>query len=183
VAAAPVELAHGYDVFWANPAVLDAAASFQPDAAFVTYTATNVGDRYGVFDCSGVTTGANVNPCVNNITLAAALNAGLVSNSDGRTYHHADGVTATVSGVPVWVAHTARRQSATLSATVQYRIYFELNGNVYTGALIKDGAVLGGGYWVSNPGGTTALERYTFLTYQVRLNKAAHDSLAAAMKI
>jgi len=73
--------------------------------------------------------------------------------------------------------------SGTLSSTVQYRIYFELNGNVYTGALTKDGQVLGGSYWVSNPGAPSVIDRLTFLPFQIRLNKAARDSIASAMQI
>ncbi len=88
-----------------------------------------------------------------------------------------------MDGVSVWVATTPRPQSSTLSSTVQYRIYFELNGNVYTGSLIKDGTLLGGSYYVSNPSGLTAVERLTFLPFDIRMNKAAHDSLLAAMKL
>jgi hypothetical protein len=54
---------------------------------------------------------------------------------------------------------------------------------VGTGALIRDGAALGGSYYVSNPGGATVEERLTFLPYQIRMNKAARDSLAAAMAL
>jgi hypothetical protein len=117
------------------------------------------------------------------VSLTDALTAGLSSSSDGTTYHLSDGSVTTVGGVPVWVAAAARPQSATLSSTVQYRIYFQLNGNVYTGALIKDGAVLGGSYYVSNPGGATVTDRLTFLPFNIRMNKAAHDSIAAAMQI
>ena len=109
--------------------------------------------------------------------------SGIVSNSDAQTYHLSDGVSTTVAGVPVWIADNPRPLSATLSSTVQYRIYFQLGTNVYTGALIKDGAALGGSYWVSNPAGATAEDRLTVLPYQIRLNKAARDSIAAAMAI
>jgi len=73
--------------------------------------------------------------------------------------------------------------SGTLSSAAQYRVYFELNGNVYTGALIQDGTLLGGSYYISNPGGATVTERLTFLPFQIRMNKAARDSVAAAMAI
>jgi hypothetical protein len=69
-----------------------------------------------------------------------------------------------------------------LTATISYRVYFELNGNVYTGELIKDGTLLGGNYYVSNRA-TSGVAALTFLTYAVRTNKAARDSLAAAMAI
>lgn len=183
VVSAPADLAHWHNSFWSNAAILDPAASFGPGAAYLKFTATNKGDRYTVFDCTATTTDANVTPCVSGSTLEAALTAGMVSNSDGKTYHLADGTVSTVGGVPVWVATTPRPVSATLSSTVQYRIYFQRNGNVYTGALTKDGQVLGGSYWVSNPAGATVEERLTFLPFQIRLNKAAHDGIAAALKI
>ena len=49
--------------------------------------------------------------------------------------------------------------------------------------MIKDGTLLGAGSWVSNPAGATLVDQLTFLTYQVRLNQAARDSLKAAVKI
>lgn len=133
--------------------------------------------------CTTATTGATPTPCSGGTTLAAALTTGINSTNDGVTYHLADGVASTVGGVPVWVATAPRPQSATISTTTQYRIYFQLNGNVYTGALIQDGQVLGGSYWVSNPAGATVLDRLTFLPFQIRMNKAARDRIAADMAI
>ena len=183
VVAAPADLAHWHNSFWSNTAILNPAVSFASGAAYVKYTAVNQGDRFTVFDCIGATTGANVTPCASSTTLDAALTAGLLSNSDGKTYHQADGTTSTVGGVPIFVATVARPISATLSSTVQYRIYFELNGNVYTGALTKDGQILGGSYWVSTPGAPSVTDRLTFLPFQIRMNKAARDSIASAMQI
>ena len=183
VVAAPADLAHWHNSFWSNSAILNPAVSFAPGAAYVKYTAVNQGDRFTVFDCVGATTDANVTPCASSTTLGAALTAGLLSNSDGKTYHQADGTTSIVGGVPIFVATVARPISATLSSTVQYRIYFELNGNVYTGALTKDGQILGGSYWVSNPGAPSVTDRLTFLPFQIRMNKAARDSIALAMQI
>jgi hypothetical protein len=183
VVAAPTDLAHWHNSFWSNAAILNPAVSFATGAAYVKFTAVNQGDRYTVFDCIGATTDANVAPCSSSTTLDAALTAGLLSNSDGKTYHQADGTISTVGGVRVFIATVARPVSGTLSSTVQYRIYFELNGNVYTGALTKDGQVLGGSYWVSNPGAPSVIDRLTFLSFQIRLNKAARDSIASAMQI
>ena len=95
----------------------------------------------------------------------------------------ADGTLGTVGGVPVWVATAPRPVPRILSSTVQYRFYFQRNGNVYTGSLTKDGAVLGGSFWVYNPFGATTEERVTLLPFNIRLNKAAHDSIAAALRI
>ena len=88
-----------------------------------------------------------------------------------------------VGGIPVWVANAARPRSSTLGSTPQYRVYFQLNGNVYTGSLIKDSAVLGGSYFVSNPAAATVADRLTFLPFQIRMNKAARDSVAAALSL
>lgn len=177
------DFAHYHNSFFSNPAVLNAAAPWAPGSSYITYTQTNLGDRYTVFDCGSVTLDANVTACVTGTTLTSALTAGITSTSDATTYHLSDGTVTTVGGVQVWVANAARPQSATLSTTVDYRIYFALNGNVYTGTLVKDGTQLGGSYYVSNPAGTTVTSRLTFLPFGLRMNKAAHDSLAAAMSI
>lgn len=183
VSATPDELAHWLNSFFSNPAILSSASTYSDGAGYLRFDAVNKGDRYNAFDCVGVTTDANIAPCATATTLDAALTAGMVSNSDLRTYHLSDGVTTTVAGIPVWVANVPRPLSATLSSTEQYRIYFQMNGNVYTGALIRDGALLGGSYWVSNPAGATVQDRLTLLTYQIRLNNAARDSIARAMAI
>jgi hypothetical protein len=182
MASTPAEFAHPLNSVFANPAILRSSATYAAGSAYVKFTAKLSGDRYTVFDCHETTTGTAVSACATGTTINALLSPGYNSASDLVTYQLADGVVTTVGGVQVWVAKIPRPQSATLSSTVEYRIYFELNGNVYTGSLVKDGTVLGGGYYVSNLGaqGTAAL---TFLNYQVRTNKAARDSLAAAMAI
>ncbi|OWQ84380.1 hypothetical protein CDN99_24095 [Roseateles aquatilis] len=183
LAATPDDVARFHNSFFSNPAILDTTRSYAAGAGYLKFTQTNSGDRYNAFDCTTATTGAAVTPCRTGTTLNNVLTTGISSTSDGVTYRLADGVVGTVGGVSVWVANNPRPRSATLSSTVQYRIYFQLNGNVYTGALIKDGTVLGGSYYVSNPNGATVNDRLTFLPFDIRLNKAAHDSLVAAMKI
>lgn len=183
VKSAPADFAHFHNSFFSNANILEATATYAPGAAYLKFAQTNQGDRYSAFDCTTATTGTNITPCRTATTLTAALTAGIVSNSDGTTYRLANGSITTVDGVSVWVATNPRPQSATLSSTVQYRIYFALNGNVYTGGLTKDGTLLGGSYYVSNPNGATVTDRLTFLPFDIRMNKAAHDSIAAAMKI
>lgn len=179
----PAEFAQWFNSWFSNAAVLNASAAWQSGAAYIVYTGTNKGDRYRAFDCGATTTDANISPCRTGMTLNAAMTAGITSNSDGVTYTLNDGMVTTVSGVPVWVATASRPRSATLWTTVEHRIYFELNGNVYTGSLVQDGAVLGGSYYVSNPSGATVLDRLTFFSHRIRMNKAARDSLAAAAAI
>lgn len=179
---APSEFKEWFHAFFANPGILSEGFVYRTGSGYLKYTATNQGDRYEVFDCQGATTDANVTPCATSTTLSGALSAGLLSNSDGATYHLADGSMQMVDGLKVWVAGTPRPQAATLTSTAQYRVYFELNGNVYTGALTKDGATLGGSYYVATPGapGATGM---VFLPYQIRLNQAAHASIADALAI
>ncbi len=181
VAGTPTEMAYWYNSLFANPALLRSNASYAAGAAYLRFTAHNVGDRYSVFDCGATTTTTAVSPCLSNTSLTDALTAGIHSASDGLTYRLVDGTMRTVGGVSIWVANTTRPLSSTLTLTLQHRIYFALNGHVFTGALIPDGALIGGSYHVSNPAGATVLDRLSFLPYQLRLNQAAHDSLAAAV--
>jgi len=177
----PTDFAQWHNVLFQNASLLNQAASWGAGAAYVKYTQTNVGDLYKAFDCKAATAGVNISACATNTTLTAQLTQGQISNSDGTTYHLADGAVSTIGGVSVWVATAPRPQSATLSATVEYRIYFQLGTSVYTGALVKDGAVLGGGSYVSNPTATSATAQYTFLPFFIRMNKAARDSIATAV--
>lgn len=177
------DFAHWHNSFFSNMAVFKAGSQYAAGAGYVKYTATSKGDRYYALDCAAVTVDANVSPCLSSTTLTAALTTGIASASDGVTHRLADGIVSMIGGVPVWVAALARPQSATLSSTVQYRFYYELHGNVYTGSLVRDNTVLGGSYYVSNPAGATVTERLTFLPFHVRMNKAARDSIAAAMAI
>jgi hypothetical protein len=174
--AAPTELTRPYNSVFANTGVLDTTTTWASGAAYDRFTETNLGDRYNVFDCTGSTTGATPNPCNTGTTLAAAMTAGETSTSDAVTYHSADGTFSTAGGVPMWVATTARPRSAVNATTVEYRVYFQLNGNVYTGALIKDGAAVGGGHYLTNPTDSTSI---VYLDYQVRLNSAAVQSITA----
>lgn len=183
MANAPDELKHAYNSIFSNTAVLNQSSTFQSGSAYMTYAEIAVGDRYNVFDCQGSTTGTSPVPCATSATIEALLSPGFASASDGTTYTLTDGTIVTGEGLRVWVAKNPRPTSSTLSTTLRYRTYFELGGNVYTGDLIKDGTLYGGGYWVSNPNGATVDERLTYLQYQIRLNKAAHDSIAAASRI
>ncbi|WAC73954.1 hypothetical protein OU995_04250 [Roseateles sp. SL47] len=183
LAATPADFAHFHDSMFSNPAVLEATATYAAGAKYIKFTKTNLGDRYNAGDCGATTTTADISPCRTNATLTTVLAAGQRSNSDGTTYYLADGTIRTMGGVQIWVANKPRPKSANYSYTEEFRTYFELNGNVYTGSLIKDGTVLGGSYYLSNINGTTVATRYTFLPFDIRMNKAAYDSLVAAMKI
>lgn len=177
------DFAHWHNSFFSNPAILKPGSTWMAGAGYVKYTAREIGDRYNAVDCAAATTGAAITPCQTGTTLTAALTAGIASASDGVTYTLGDGALRTVGGVQIWVATAPRPVAAVLSVVPQYRIYFELAGNVYTGALVPDGSVFATSYYVSNPGGATVTDRLTFLPFQIRMNKAARDSVAAALAI
>ena len=176
---APAQITNPYNSIFANPLILDTTTTWASGAAYMIYTARNLGDRYLAFDCHATTTDANISPCQAGTTLAAAMTAGETSTSDATTYHTADGTMTTLGGVPVWVANVARRggPSGTAAFTTEYRIYFELNGNVYTGSLIKDGAVMSTHHYRTNPNDQTTT---VYLNYEMRLNLPAINSLRAA---
>lgn len=183
VAGSPAELAHWYNSLFANPAILAPAATYRAGAGYLRFTVTSRADRYDAFDCYAATTGAVVSPCLTGTRLSAALTAGITSASDGVTYHLADGALRTVGGIEMWIATAPRPQVGALSSTLQYRIYWQAGNDVSTGRFIPAGTVLGGSYHVSNPSGATPADRLTFLSYWVRLNEAARDSIAAAVSL
>ena len=182
VSSSPKAMTESFQALFANTANLYTTATYTAGAGYLTYTATNKGDVHTAFDCNATTTDANISPCSTNTTLNAALTAGIPSASDGVTYTLANGVISAVGGVPVWVANTARPTDGTRTVTQQYRIYFQLGTSVYTGALTKDGTVLGGNWFVASPLGVTPII-YGKAASQIRLNKATIDSIKAALKI
>ncbi len=173
---APLEFRNAYNSIFVNPGVLNTTTTWAAGSAYVSFKQSALGDRYDVFDCHAATTGNSPSPCQTGTTLTAAMTAGETSTSDATTYHTADGKMANIGGVNIWVASQPRPVSSVGAYTVEYRLYFELNGNVYTGSLIKDGTVEGTMRYRTNPSDSTTT---TYLDYQVRLNQAAMQSLAA----
>lgn len=174
VTSAPPDLAHWFNNLYYNPSLLSTTATWGDGAEYEKYTATAIGDTYEVFDGSSTTTttGDTPIPIATNTTIAARMGAGgFVSNSDNTTYTMTNGTVSVINGVNTYVA-TNPRPSTT---TTQYRTYFELNGNVYTGALIKNGTVRGGNAYL-----VAGIYDYS-MKYQIKLNKAAVDSLKSAV--
>ena len=149
---------------------------WQPTAAYYTFTITQKGDRYTAADCEASTTGAAPSFCTTSATtLTDFMTAGFHSRSDGVTYHLTDGQIITAEGIPVWVASNARTLASVGALTLEYRTYFQLNGHIYTGSLIKDGTTIGGAPYATATG--TA-----YPAFQMRFDAAAIDSLAAGLK-
>jgi len=59
--------------------------------------------------------------------------------------------------------------------TLTYRTYFDLNGNIYTGNLVKNGTVVGGSVYTVN--GTAYYDE----NYSILVNAAAAASLKSAL--
>lgn len=179
IGSAPTDMVNALNVLYSNPMLLNRAATFNTGAAYVKYSVTQKGDLYQAYDCNGATTTAAVSPCFTNTTLAAALANGITSASDGVSYNASNGTTTTVGGIPVYVANNARpyvNAGGLNSSTTSYRIYFQLNGNVYTGAVIKDGTALSGNSRVDS----TSASGYSTVNYFLRFNQAAIQSIQAA---
>lgn len=176
VKAAPADFAQYYHALYFNPSLLNSTATWAPDAAYVKYTATNSGDVYQVLDFSGATLGTSPTPVATGTTIAALIaSGGIASASDAVTYTLANGSVSVMNGVNTYVATAARPNVATKA----FRTYYELNGNVYTGQLIKDGTVLGGSSYSTTTAGVTTV---TFSPkVQYRLNKAANAGLQSAV--
>jgi len=174
VASAPSDLAHWFNNLYYNPTLLSPTATWGAGAAYEKYTATYIGDTYEVTDYSStiVTTGDTPVPAATNTTIAVRMAAnGFTVNSDNATYTMANGTISVINGVNTYVATNPRPNHT----TTQYRIFFDLNGNIYSGALIKDGTINGGNVYID-----AGVNNYS-MDYKIRLNKAAVDSLQSAV--
>ena len=179
VASAPSDLAQWFNVIYYNSSLLSTTATWASGASYMKYTATQIGDMYDVEDYSGTTTGTSPVPVATGTTIAALMSAGgIASGSDGTTYTLSNGTVSVINGVNTYVASNVRPNHT----TPMYHVYFELNGNVYTGNLIKDGTTLGGNsYLVADASSSTGYTVVYTQNYQIRLNKAAVTSLQSAV--
>ena len=176
VKAAPVDFAHWFNVLFSNPSLLSSTAQWGANAAYVTYTDTYVGTAYIVLDYTGTTYGTTPAPLATGTTIAALMaSGGIASPSDATTYTLANGSVSIVNGVTTYVATGVRPGQN----TPKYHAYYEINGNVYHGEVIKSGTVTGGSQYSVTTGGVTTNNYGPNI--QVRLNKAANDSLKAAL--
>jgi len=177
--AAPVDLQEWFSPLTFNPALATGFTQWLPGAAFLEFTSTQAGDSYAVFDGAGSAsfTGAAPLPLRTATTIAALMaGGGIHSTADGVTYTMATGTVSMVGGVNTYVASVARPGVTTQS----FRTYYDLNGDVYTGELIRDGTVIGGNpFAVAAPGTALGYSLDYTASRQIRLNQAAVQSLKA----
>jgi hypothetical protein len=141
-------------------------ANWQAGAAYVKVVRHYVGDTVFVLDClAPVTTGTTPTPCSTTISTLENFFP-RVSTADGKTYQLTDGQIVTLAGVRAWVAN-----APLATATTTYRVFYQYNGGINVGYLIKDGTPL----QVAPLGGGTPQDNDYFL------NSAAVQSIKAAI--
>jgi hypothetical protein len=143
------------------------SANWQAGAAYTKVTRQTVGDTVFVGDCvAPATTGNNITPCSTTISTLEAFFP-FTSTNDGKTYNLSDGQIVTLAGgIRAWVANTLMN-----TATPEYRVLYQNNGEIFEGALMKDGTTIA----LFPSGSTTAQNFYIFL------NKAAVQSISSAL--
>ncbi|MEO6920570.1 MAG: hypothetical protein ABI171_16435 [Collimonas sp.] len=140
-------------------------ASWQAGSTYLKSVKQSVGDRLYVSDCVlPVTTGPNLTPC--STTISALENFFPHVSADALTYQLGDGQIVTLGGVRAWVANAPLKASA----TTEYRVYYQNNGVIYRGTLIKDGTQL----QVQSIGGVVQ-------NFTLYMNSAAMQSIKSAV--
>jgi hypothetical protein len=141
-------------------------ASWQTGAAYVKVVRQAVGDEVYTYDCiAPASTGTIPTPC--STTTSTLENFfPYVSVADGKTYQIGDGQIVMLAGVRAWVANAVIG-----GATTDYRVYYQSNGGISAGYLIKDGTTA----QIEPLGGGTPQDNYYFL------NSAALQSIKSAI--
>jgi hypothetical protein len=175
-----------------NPALLKAGATLLPGAAWIRSTRTRTGDTLFTVDCAlqqTSTTPAGLVACITSKTLDAITTINNYYDGVGgaaRTYTLAtDGTLCEIAaqaagtncprfGVRYWVSSTTRATGANVPAATEcYRVFYELNGNIYTGNLQRDGTPIR-----TNLGSDATPSIQPIV---IRVNKAFVDSLKSAL--
>ena len=156
---------------WLNTNTFTAGINWLPGSAYLKSQGRRIGDTVFASDCVGSTTTAEVNPCAVGMTLDSFFPYVFASQSNDHPIEAdfaADGAISTIQGVRMWVATAPLPQE--LENTPLYRVFYELNGNIYTGTLEKDGTSF---YYQQASGNVVG--------YQITLNQAALNSIIAGL--
>jgi hypothetical protein len=158
------------------------SATWQPGSAYMRVTRHFVNDTVLTDDCLSPlathTTGTTLVACN---TTASTLATFFPHNdeTDGQTYNLSDGQIVTLAGTTAWVSNAAFQSQINMSTsfdnqivqTTQYKVYYESNGRIYCGTLIRAGTTLANESNTSPP----LNSEYFFL------NSAAAQTLGAAV--
>ncbi|WCM18826.1 hypothetical protein NDK50_15480 [Paraburkholderia bryophila] len=147
-------------------ALYNTQATWQTGAAYVKVVRQYAADTLYAYDCvAPATTGNTPTPCSATISTLEGFFP-YTSTTDGKTYQLGDGQIVTVAGVRAWVANAQLG-----GATTDYRVYYQSNGGISAGYLIRSGTTL----QITPLGGGTPQSNAYFL------NGAALGSLKSAI--
>jgi hypothetical protein len=173
---APEELQAAYPVVdWINANHFSASTSWLAGSTYNKRHGAVVGDTYFAEDCTNspsnpVTTTANIAACQTGATLDGFFPVTLV-DPDGHPYETdfaGDGSIQQVQGLRMWIANAPLADE--LDPTTAYRVYYELDGNVYMGTLWKDATAF---CYLQTDGSA--------VDYLIGLNQAAADSVQSGL--
>ena len=163
---------------WVTYQNFSGSANWQNGSAYVTHQAHNVGNIYALSDCLNVasptyTYGNSPTPCVSNTSLTAdifpiAQYSGDI-NKPFEIDNASDGSFVTVQGLPMWIANNPRPLEEAGANSV-YRIYVQMNGNIYYGAMTADGATI---YTQQADG--------SYVNYTLALNQTGANSVSQGL--
>lgn len=141
-------------------------ATWQSGAAYMKVTRQMLGDTVLTGDCAAPqTTGTNVTPCSTTVSTLEAFFP-YTSAEDNKTYNVGDGQIVMLAGVRAWVANTALN-----APTTEYRVFYQNNGQIDAGVVIRDGTTL-----AIAPADSTTPQNFYIL-----LNSAAVQSVKTAI--
>jgi len=152
-----------------------ATAAWQSGSGYVKHQGHAVGDQYQLDDCTNVasptsTTGTTPSPCTTGGGLSGIFPVTLYQGS-GHPYetdYASDGTIATIQGLQMWIANNPKPLGE--SHVAEYRIFVQMNGNVYMGNVVKDGAP----YYYEQADGSV-------VNYAFALNQVAAASVGAGL--
>lgn len=178
MSAAPEELQAAYPVTdWINANHFTPVAAWSAGAAYNKRHGAVAGDTYFALDCSNttapsITIGAATAPCASGVSLAGFFPVTLYDTS-GHPYETdfaSDGSVVTVQGVRMWIAQAPI--AAEQDPTTTFRVFYELGGNVYMGALWRDATAF---RYLQSDGSA--------VDYLIGLNQAATASVQAGLVV
>jgi Subtilase family len=167
----PEELLAEYPISeWIRFNNFAANALWTQGSGYIKRSGRRNGDTLFASDCGNSDTvspaeSASTNPCATNTTLDNFFPITLgVGTHPSETDFLSDGAITAQQGVRIWIAGAPLPPE---SSTIQsFRVYYELGGNVYMGALEKDGAAF-----------ATRQADGSAVNYQTELNAAAVQSI------
>jgi len=153
---------------WITANNFSATAKWQSGAAYIKRQSALVGDVYFAQDCTNSypatsTRTAATTPCQTEATLDNFFPISLVDPHTYESDFATDGTISIINGVRMWVAN---QPMPPVDDTKAYRIYYELNGNVYMGLLEKAGTPF-----------LNAQTDGSVVNYSLAMNQAAVNSI------